>query len=45
MKICGTVRRPVSCDHVLALRRVEVDADLVDVLDPALRSSALARTQ
>ena len=30
MKICGTVRRPVSSHHRHALRRVEVDADLVD---------------
>jgi hypothetical protein len=31
MKICGTVRRPVSSHHAVALGGVEVDADLLDL--------------
>ena len=41
MKICGTVRRPVMLHHRVALRRVEVDADLVDGVDAALLEQRL----
>ena len=41
MKICGTVRRPVSSIIAARCGRVEVDADLVDLLDAALLQQRL----
>jgi hypothetical protein len=41
MKICGTVRRPVSAIICSRCGRVEVDADLLDLLDAALLEQRL----